>query len=874
MKPRDFLRAPGSGTAILLTWSLDPVFFERLPLRHLRAGGASRVLVVADRGRLHELAGELRSAVAEGRIRDLGRQWALDSVQGGGAFHPKLWLRAGPDNGRVWVGSGNLTAFGCGGQWETGSHWPVGRNADDDGTWLRPVLEDVREGCGSESARAILDDVLALGWLQAEPSSNATVLWSGRATLATQLKRRWGGRRFTSLTMLTGSTDVDGALLRWASETFGVEEATVILTPARASFDASALARLPIRVRIAPFDRGNMPLHAKVLWLNGPDGSAAVMGSANCSASAWLRPVSDGGNHEIVAVYDSPTAEAFDELLADARDAADPASVLPAKRWPTEDEERARAPAYDLVQLEWDASTGEVVARLIPNPPSGAAVELVDHDGPVTELQARGAVWCARMGAYSRRAGWCVVRTDHQEFTTPFCCLADVRQLLDTTEQRRWHDSIDGLRELGGVDDQRRIVDDLVRLSSTFFQASGHASGTGGGPRQSTDRGVQNASALDPALLASARAHAGPSAIPLVLDRSAASLSGLLRAVFRFDDDAPLEDDEDGGEAPDAGGGSEVDEGDRAGRREPPEAGGERARTGVVGVQLSQANVDRLTKQVERWNAELAGAGFAARCSPEDLLHAYAFPIALALVGMSSGWLAPSNARGWVEPCIAKLLAPACFSAAYDRLLAAGRDAELQHRFGDGHLLAAAAVAVAIVGWEQPTTRAVWTRRVLSASRLQPGGGGQQVGTLLGAVRVTEEHAASRAAAIEEVAALDEVERDVRARWGEFTALQAAAGGAWMRVGDIVFSSQGRWGDVQDECRLGTDRNVDVDWFDDVGEGGKMLIEHKGKPFVINLSLLFRRGAPAVVGYSSLGLSRSEPGPRERQSISLGTTRG
>ncbi len=867
MKPRDFLREPVPGTAILLTWSLDPVFFERLPLRNLRAGGASRVLVVADRSRLHEMAGELASSVADGRIRDLGRQWALDGVQGGGAFHPKLWLRVGPDSGRVWLGSGNLTAFGFGGQWEAGSQWTVGRGAADDGSWLRPILEDVRSGCGSESARAVIDDVLAVGWLNEGVNTTPTALWSGRATLASQLERRWGGRRFTTLTMLTGSTDVDGSLLRWAAKTFGVEQATVILTPARASFDPAALSRLPLRVRIAPFDGGNMPLHAKVLWLDGPDGSAAIMGSANCSASAWLRPIADGGNHELVAVYDSPEIEAFAELLADARDAAEPSSVLPAKRRATEEEERPRAPAFDLVQLDWDASSGEVVARLVPNPPRGAAVELRDHDGTVTELQASGETWRARMGAYARSAGWCVVRTDHQEFTTPFCCLADVRQLLDTTDQRRWHDAIDGLRELGAGDDQRRIVDDLVRLSSTFFQTAGVGTATAGGLRDSAERGAQNSTPLDPALLASARAHAGLSAIPLVLDRSAASLSGLLRAVFRFDDDPLQGEDDDGGDGSE-GGGAELGNGG-----DPPQPGSERTREDVSRGHLSQASAERLAKHVERWNSELSGSGFIGKCSAEELLQAYAFPIALALVGMSSGWLTPVGARRWVEPCVAKLLAPAAFAAGYDRLLAAGRDAEVHHRFGDGHLLAAAAVAVAIVSWEHPTSRAVWMRRVLSMFRLQPVGGAQQVGTLLGAVRVTEEHAAARASAIEDVAALADVESDVRARWQEFAALQASAGGTWMRVGDIVFSSQGRWGDVQDECRLGTDRNVDVDWFGEVGGRGKMLIEHKGKPFLINLSLLFRRGVPAVLGYDSLCLSKGQLGPREGQSISLGTTR-
>lgn len=865
MKPRDFLRGKENGTAILLTWSIDPVFFERLPLRHLRTGGVSRVLVVADRGRLHETANELSASVGEGRVRDLGRLWALDGVTSAGAFHPKLWLRANADGGQVMIGSGNLTAFGFGGQSEVGAHWAVGGKAADDGAWLRPVLEDVRAACGSESSRALIEDVLALEWLNRAPRGPADVLWSGRATLASQLASRWSGRRFTSMTMLTGSTDVEGAFLRWTATTFGVERATVILTPARASFDPAALSRLPLGVRIAAFRLRNQPLHAKVLWLDGPDGPAAVMGSANCSASAWLRPIPSGGNHELVAVYDAPDLEAFAELLVDARDAVEPANVLPAKRAPTEEDSRLLPPPYDLVQLDWDGAASEIVARLIPNPSGDAVVELRDHDGAVVVLRPAAGTWRGTLNIAGRTAGWCVVRSAGREFVTPFCCLADTRQLLDTGDQRRWHAAIDGLRDLGNAEDQRRIVDDLVRLSSTLFLAGGASAGTGAAQRQPAARGEASSAALDPAMLASARAYAGASARPQVLGRSAGSLSGLLRAVFRFDTDTPAEE----GEGSDAESDAD-DPGDDAeltpGSPGPPAEPLERA-------ELAHVTFDRLDKQVHRWLSELSSDGFVARCTAEELLQGYAFPIALALVGLASGWLSRAAARTWVEPCVARLLATDGFSASYNRLDAAGREVDLRSRFGDGHLLAAAVVATAVAGWDHALARAVWMRRLLALARLHPTAGTDHLGTLLGAVRVTDEHALTRAEAIEDVAGIDAVERDLRAKWLDLAAEQAAARGQWMREGDILFALSGRWGYVQGEARLGSDANVEVDWFDEVGPGGSMRIEHKGKPFLINLSLLHRRGVPPVVGYPTLGLPPTSSGPRERQSVSMGLTR-
>ena len=85
-------------------------------------------------------------------------------------------------------------------------------------------------------------------------------------------------------------------------------------SPAFASFDAGALGELPLAVRFIESDPARL-MHAKFYWFSGPDGNAAVMGSANCSAAAWLAK-HDAGNVELVVTYDQAELAAFKPILS------------------------------------------------------------------------------------------------------------------------------------------------------------------------------------------------------------------------------------------------------------------------------------------------------------------------------------------------------------------------------------------------------------------------------------------------------------------------------------------------------------------------------------------------------------------------------
>ena len=320
MNPRDFLREPGYPIALLTTYSFDPYFFERLVLPDLWAGGSNSVLVLVDQR-------ELRSALSShlGKLRHLGRRYLLQPVRWPGAFHPKTFLRLGDEGGLAWVGSNNLTRGGWGGNSELGSAWKLDTSVLDGCGWLPSFLYFL-DSTTAGLAKDLIYKAQRLPWLEDIPQeSNPHVLIGREEPIGVQVERRWAGRTFTSLKVLTGSTDRDAGFLRWASEAFGLVDIDICLTPECASLQVSILRDLGPKVRMVP-PPGQKLMHAKFYWFDGPDGCGVLWGSANCSSSAWLIP---GQNLEAMVVEDSPDPGKYSDILqVFDQEKVDPSVVL------------------------------------------------------------------------------------------------------------------------------------------------------------------------------------------------------------------------------------------------------------------------------------------------------------------------------------------------------------------------------------------------------------------------------------------------------------------------------------------------------------------------------------------------------------------
>ena len=121
MNPREFCQLQGYHSALFLTYSFDPLFFERLALPELWGSGSGDILICADSSEL-----EHSKPSWPGQVVHLGRRYQLIPISVGGAFHPKMILKVGKDGGAVWIGSANVTFSGWSVNRELGSSWRLG----------------------------------------------------------------------------------------------------------------------------------------------------------------------------------------------------------------------------------------------------------------------------------------------------------------------------------------------------------------------------------------------------------------------------------------------------------------------------------------------------------------------------------------------------------------------------------------------------------------------------------------------------------------------------------------------------------------------------------------------------------------------------
>ncbi|MCP3447348.1 phospholipase D family protein [Bradyrhizobium sp. CCGUVB14] len=646
---RDFCKETGYPVTIFLTYAFDPLFFERIPLEDLGIGGTRRIVILGDAA---EIGGAMERCA--GQIFHLGRRYTLAEAKPSNLFHPKLIARLSPERGKVWIGSGNLTYTGWGGNHELAVGWPIGPGSDDNGAWLSDVLRSVATVTRSESFHTQMEIIrAAVPWLSRAatgPAPSPVLLGMPGRPLAPQLAQRWQGRRFKTLKMYTGSTDVDGAFLRWAHDTFGLKKATICLTPSFASFDAKQLAKLPLEVRFVERDPKRR-VHAKFCWFSGPDGDAAVMGSANCSAAAWLANHANG-NVELITIYDAAERNAFAPILADF-DGEErlPKDFLSAPAKPEELPADAQGGVvYRLTSLRLRPSGRTLEARVEPVPDAEPATLVFEvkqktyriamtrsgnrYSGRLAEDMSLGAETV--FAALEIPSGSAFV-------TTPPRWIDNERAIENAARNRDVdpNQKVFSGRGFAGASEQQ-IIEAIHSISTSLFNFETPDLTDLTNERKGPDKNDAGADAED--------GPAGPvDPSKLIYDLNdetsksgthspdqdamhGVSLRGVMRLLFASDDEHEVDLSQerwtaDEPEANDASGGM-VD----SSNTEPPPP--------VPPVQRSDAEaLATLLDQIEQFLFGLAKPKFAEGCPAETFSQAVVFPILVAIKLNEKGWL-------------------------------------------------------------------------------------------------------------------------------------------------------------------------------------------------------------------------------------------
>jgi hypothetical protein len=699
---REFCREPGYPVTLFLTYSFSPLFFERVCLADLEMGGSRRIVIAADAEQVSEA---MVSCV--GQLVHLGRRYVLAETAGTRTFHPKLIARLSPTGGRVWIGSGNLTYTGWGGNRELATAWSIGPGEEDSGAWLDDLLSGIGPFIGSAAFATQVELIRnTTPWLRvrtAPPQTSNVLFGSPDRPLAPQLAERWRDRRFANLMLCTGSTDTDGAFLAWAHRTFGIERATVCLSPAHASFDPVRLSKLPLEIRIVKAAPEKV-MHAKFYWFSGRGGNGAVFGSANCSAAAWLAG-RGAGNTELVAVYDDVKTSDFKSVLEIfAGPKLTPAQALTAPR-PIDDEpDIEAASSYRIVSLRL-RSTGLIIEAVIePAITSAAQVSLI--------LSAASATVRIPLALHGSKLSGRLPPNFEIGSVTPFACVELIHEGARYITKARWLDNEaalerssreevtdPNLRDLARPGffntEHQKIMEAVYAVSAQLLSeddessldlpASHDASCSGSRPTQKQD-GEDTAHAVDPvAIVRSLKdlkserqsRHKGQSSI------YGGTLDGVMAQLFSRDeqDGVDLSREAWSGEA----------------KNDPePATEPEPNSNPSVPAATPTDTIMRFYEQIDYFIGELGRLHFAQNCDAKRMVQALAFPLLLCVRGTEAGWL-PKRVCASIAARVVDIMLNRSYGRDLpqgllhqikSRYAALGKMDEFLHTVGDGTLWA------------------------------------------------------------------------------------------------------------------------------------------------------------------------------------------
>lgn len=799
MNPRLFCRERAFHKALLLTYSFDPIFFEQVVLPDLWAGRSSDILVLGDKNQIDT---SIQSAV--GQLWHLGKHYLLAGANVPGAFHPKVLLRLGPKDGVALLGSGNVTSSGWGGNQELGTAWMVGPDHADKGGWLHPFLDDVLTWCHGDLERDAVRRVKDVPWLSLTPAAGietGPLLHSRRAdSLAPELARRWAGRRFDEVKILTGSTDESGAFLRWAHATFGVVRATVALTPSSASFIPERLADLPLELRLvaAPPER---PLHAKLYWFEGADGPAAVMGSANCSAAAWLLAPNNGGNIESVIVYDRPHTEEFESALKLlAAPGQTPAEIL-TPRPVHNTEPSAHYQPFVLKSLKWDNSARRLHAEIGPVPDLGATVVVLlgGRQLPMSRSPESGGHWTCELmdgldGATVFASATVAVGSD--SWTTVPRWVDDIAALEHASHATRLLEPFKGLDRNASSAEQRQMLDELQEVAQALFNDTASFRDPSFG---SVDRKTKDEAPAAPV---------NPNDLIVYLEESherlphlgsarpgSLSLTGILRLLF--------EGDTDERRTPAAAEDEDIDEGQMPNGPTKPKQPGKTDQLGEEseGRPIETRFRERLATQIDTFLTEMSATAFAERCTATQMVQAVTFPLAVALRGQRRGWVTEELAERWALEIFSILFrskragSPVLLSAVEQRYAQNGQEGTFADVVGDGTLWLVLVATLAGANWHGVGTeidKAVALREVFAAPQLLASANTARIAGLLGKIRIEDARSYVAHVAPAVTRLLGEIEGVLKTVWESEMRGQLERG-ITHKLGDLLWREKVGW---------------------------------------------------------------------------------
>lgn len=342
MRYDEAFRSSGYHTALLTTFSFDPTVFENVLLVAMRSRGCRNIGVLADMNMVNRTLSELAPAPRAGTAYHLAKR----SVTG--AFHPKIVLQLGEKEGRLMLGSANLTGAGLVGNLEAVSTVVVSEEDRSAAPLLAEALRyfEAHADKKDQAMRDVLSRARArTPWLEDVEPKEEAMIGGERVAFLTESASAGIAKRFRSFVgddpidrLIVVSPYADGTLEGFSRlrEEFGTPSTSFVVDAREHDFTADTF-QAQIRASLHSAEPhalgGQRRLHAKVIIASGTRADYVLAGSANVSIPGLYSRFGGSGNAEAGIARSEPSGTAIARLkLGDCLSINMPLSKLSLRR--------------------------------------------------------------------------------------------------------------------------------------------------------------------------------------------------------------------------------------------------------------------------------------------------------------------------------------------------------------------------------------------------------------------------------------------------------------------------------------------------------------------------------------------------------------
>ena len=277
-------------SALLTTYSFDPIFFESVYLSALRKLGITNVVILMDANMYDRLLAD--SNYQCHRVTQNNYTLVRQENTHSGVFHPKMVMLFGEEEGSLLLGSGNLTYSGLLNNEEVWSafhvmgnesiHYPIFYKA-----WK--YLKNTTSFVSPLVQRQIDWMLEQCSWLHNESNEEILLLQSGEecqllfnsstSTILDSVYANIGEKEIDEITVIAPFYDTEGLVFKELQSLFSPKSVKCVLDLERQSAPYSLLHEDTSIVYYKSISSN--PLHAKIIEIQGKDETWILCGSAN-----------------------------------------------------------------------------------------------------------------------------------------------------------------------------------------------------------------------------------------------------------------------------------------------------------------------------------------------------------------------------------------------------------------------------------------------------------------------------------------------------------------------------------------------------------------------------------------------------------------